>query len=256
MSLKLDAPFYTPEEHKLVDKSKIPNHIAIIPDGNGRWATSHFLPTEKGHLKGADGIVTISLAAKELGVKILTLFGFSTENWKREPKETEYLMQIAERYLLAYQEKLVQKNIRFSAIGRLDALPRSLQDVLNGTTERTKACHEFELVIALNYGGRDELVRAVASIISQSLTPSQITEKTISEHLDTKNWPDPDLVIRTSGEKRISNFLLWQSSYAEIFIENAAWPDFTPKHLLGAICDYNLRKRRLGGRCPEEKNAI
>jgi undecaprenyl diphosphate synthase len=256
MSLKLDAPFYSAEELKLVDKSKLPKHIAIIPDGNGRWAASHFLPTEKGHLKGADGVVTISLAAKELGVKILTLFGFSTENWKREPKETEHLMKIAESYLALYREKLVQKNIRFNAIGRLDTLPESLQKALQLTIERTRSCHEFDLVVALNYGGRDELVRAVASMIAEKLTASQITEKTISEHLDTKNWPDPDLVIRTSGEKRISNFLLWQSSYSEIFIDNVAWPDFTPKHLLGAMCDYTLRKRRLGGRSGDEKSAI
>lgn len=248
MSLQVDTPFFSLKELASLEKQKIPLHIAIIPDGNNRWAKSQLLPTEKGHIKGADVVVNTSLAAKELGVKILTIFGFSTENWKRDPQETEHLMQIASKYLLIYKEKLVAKNIRFSAIGRLDTLPSSLQDVLYETMQITKNCHEFDLVVALNYGGRDEIVRAVTSILAKQIPLSEITEKTISEHLDTKFWPDPDLVIRTSGEKRISNFLLWQSSYAEIYIEQVSWPDFTPKHLLSAIQDYGSRERRLGGR--------
>jgi len=240
--------FYTDDEQKLVDKAKVPCHIAIIPDGNRRWAKNNLLPAEKGHLAGADSVVRIVRAAKELGIKVLSLYAFSTENWKRPTKEIDYLMKIIQEYLLSYQEKLIEYNIRLSVIGRLDTLPESLKAAIEQTIERTCKCSGFDLVLAINYGGRDEIVRAICRMISNKMTPEDISEETISAHLDTRLWPDPDLVIRTSGEKRLSNFLLWQSSYSEVYVDNVAWPDFTPKHLLQAVCDYQTRERRLGGR--------
>lgn len=239
---------FTDDERKLVDKTKVPCHIAIIPDGNRRWAKNHLLPAEKGHLAGADSVVRIVRAAKELGVKVLSLYSFSTENWKRPAKEIDYLMKIIQDYLVSYQEKLIEHNIRLSVIGRIDSLPDSLKTVIDQTMQKTGQCTGFDLVLAINYGGRDEIVRAICRMISNKVAPEDISEETISAHLDTRSWPDPDLVIRTSGEKRLSNFLLWQSSYSEVYVDNVAWPDFTPKHLLQAVCDYQTRERRLGGR--------
>ncbi len=232
----------------MIDPQHIPHHIAIIPDGNRRWAKSHLLSTEKGHLAGYEGVVRIVRAAKQLGVKIITLYAFSTENWKRPPSEVQHLMRLTQQYLVSYQEKLVEENIRLSAIGNLEVLPHSVKKILQETIDKTSHCDEFDLILGINYGGRDELVRAVSEIISQQIGSQEITEKTISEHLDTRFWPDPDLIIRTSGERRISNFLLWQSSYAEVYIEDVAWPDFTPDHLARAVLDFQLRERRLGGR--------
>lgn len=240
--------FFSDLEQKLIDKTRVPSHIAIIPDGNRRWAKNHLLPAEKGHVAGADSVVRIVRAAKELGVKVLSLYSFSTENWKRPAKEIECLMQIIQEYLLSYQQMLLQHNIRLSVIGRLDPLPAGLKKVIDDTQAITKGCTGFDLVLAINYGGRDEIVRAIIRMMSKKISPDDISEEVISQHLDTHSWPDPDLVIRTSGEKRLSNFLLWQSSYSEVYVDNIAWPDFTPKHLLHAICDYQTRERRLGGR--------
>lgn len=241
-------PVFSSEELDLLDPACIPTHIAIIPDGNRRWADSNMLPTEKGHKAGYEGVVRIVRAAKELGVKVITLYAFSTENWKRPGTEVQSLMQLTQQYLASYQQKLIDENIRLSAIGNLDMLPMHVRAILNETMRRTQHCTDFDLVLGINYGGRDELVRAIAKIVAEKIDPKQITEKTISEHLDTKLWPDPDLVIRTSGERRLSNFLLWQSSYSEVYTESVSWPDFSQQHLLEAIRDYQTRERRLGGR--------
>ncbi len=243
----LDSTF-SQQDLELLDPQHTPHHIAIIPDGNRRWALNHLLPIEKGHMAGYEGVVKIVRAAKELGVKIITLYAFSTENWKRPGLEVQSLMQLTQNYLISYQQKLIDENIRLSAIGNIDSLPPAVKITLNDTIDKTAHCNAFDLVLAINYGARDELVRAIAKIIGEKIDPSLITEKTISEHLDTKALPDPDLIIRTSGEKRLSNFLLWQSSYAEVYIENVAWPDFSPQHLLQAVRDYQTRERRLGGR--------
>lgn len=230
----------------------VPHHIAIIPDGNRRWATKNMLPTEAGHKVGYDNVVEIVRAAKELGIKVITLYAFSTENWKRPQNEVKTLMQLTQQYLASYQEQLVEENIRLQAIGNLDLLPDSVKAILDETIERTSTCTGFDLVLCINYGGRDEIVRAfskiIRKIIDQKIDPKQITEQTISEHLDTKLLPDPDLIIRTSGEKRLSNFLLWQSSYAEVYTATVSWPDFSSEHLLQAVRDYQTRERRLGGR--------
>jgi undecaprenyl diphosphate synthase len=239
--------FFSSEELKALDAEHIPSHIAIIPDGNRRWAKAKLLSAEKGHMAGYEGVVKIVRAAKEMGVTVITLYAFSTENWRRPIDEVEHLMHLTQQYLLSYQEQLVQENIRLCAIGNLEQLPGKVLRVLNETIDKTAHCTEFTLVLAINYGGRDELVRAVNKIIAQQTTPGAITEETISKHLDTRLWQDPDLIIRTSGERRLSNFLLWQSSYAEVYIENSPWPDFTPQHLYRAVCDYQTRQRRLGG---------
>jgi undecaprenyl diphosphate synthase len=236
---------FTKEELQRIDKAKIPTHIAIIPDGNRRWAEGFSFPTLKGHIAGADAAVEIVRAAKELGVKVLTLYAFSTENWKRPKDEVDHLMLTIEKYLTKHLDKLVDQNIRLRSIGRLDELPQNIKSIVDKATAKTAHCRGFDLVLAINYGGRDELVRAMHKLLQTN--PQNITENLISQYLDTKELPDPDLIIRTSGEKRISNFLLWQSSYSELYIDQTAWPAFTPKHLLAAIMDYQTRKRRIGG---------
>jgi undecaprenyl diphosphate synthase len=157
-------------------------------------------------------------------------------------------MRLTKEYLSSYQQKLIDEGIRVAVIGNVDVLPRAVKAVLQETIDKTAHCDSFTLVLAINYGGRDEIVRACAKIVAEHTDPNNISEKTISEHLDTRFWPDPDLVIRTSGENRLSNFLLWQTSYAEVYIENATWPDFSEKHLTKAVRDYQMRERRLGGR--------
>ena len=248
LNRSIHDPVFSPSDLALLDPEHIPHHIAIIPDGNRRWATSKMLPTIKGHQAGYEQVVTIVRAAKELGIKVITLYAFSTENWKRSGSEVQSLMQLTLSYLANYQQKLVEENIRLRAIGNLNLIPSGVKAILDDTIDATKNCTEFDLVLGINYGGRDEIVRAVAKILAEKIDPKLITEKTISEHLDTACWQDPDLIIRTSGERRLSNFLLWQSSYAEVYIENVAWPDFSSQHLLQAVRDYQTRERRLGGR--------
>lgn len=199
-------------------------------------------------MAGYEGVVKIVRAAKELGIKVITLYAFSTENWKRPKDEVQHLMQLTQEYLASYQQKLIDEHIRLSAIGNLKSLPAPVKAILDETMRRTACGTEFDLVLAINYGGRDELVRAIAKMVTEKIDPKDITEKTVSDHLDTKAWPDPDLLIRTSGERRLSNFLLWQSSYAEVYTTSEAWPDFTAEHLLAAVRDYQTRERRLGGR--------
>jgi undecaprenyl diphosphate synthase len=241
-------PVFSSIELESLDPGHIPHHIAIIPDGNRRWATSNMLPTETGHKAGYEGVVKIVRAAKEMGIKVITLYAFSTENWKRPGQEVQSLMQLTQQYLASYQQKLIEENIRLSAIGNLEMLPLPVKVILNETMRRTQHCTGFDLVLGINYGGRNELVRAIVKIINEKIDPKLITEQMVSEHLDTKSWPDPELVIRTSGEKRLSNFLLWQSSYSEVYTESVSWPDFSPQHLLQAVRDYQKRERRLGGR--------
>lgn len=241
-------PVFSSQELESLRAESIPHHIASIPDGNRRWAVSNTLPTETGHKAGYDGVVKIVRAAKQLGIKIITLYAFSTENWKRPGTEVQSLMELTYEYLTSYQKQLIDENIRLSAIGNIDVLPAIVRNILKETIRLTAHCTGFDLVLAINYGGRDELVRAIAKILSEKIDPKQITEQTISDHLDTRLWPDPELIIRTSGENRLSNFLLWQSSYSEVYIERARWPDFSPQHLLEAVRDYQTRERRLGGR--------
>jgi undecaprenyl diphosphate synthase len=245
------SDLFSQEELSKLDRSNIPYHVAIIPDGNRRWAKFQGKDVPDGYTQGTDTLVTIVKAAKELGVKVLTVFSFSTENWTRPKVESDTLIKLIEEYLKFYQQKLLENSIRFNAIGDTSHLPPTLVQIIEDTKNVTRSCTEFDLVLALNYGGRDEICRAVKKIVTDcvagKITPDELTEKTINSYLDTSNWPDPDLLIRTSGERRISNFLLWQSSYTELYIEEDVWPNFQPKHLLSALVDYQHRDRRRGG---------
>ncbi len=245
-------PFFASGDLKQIDKAKLPVHVAIIPDGNRRWAKRHFLDYEEGHVAGIEAIIKIVLAAKELGIRMMTVFGFSTENYsKRSETEIEHLLRIIKQYLTNYQQKLIANNIRLRTIGDTQTLPTPLRMVLDETVAKTSSCSEYDLMLAINYGGRNELVRAMkkiaGDIVAGKLAIEAVDESCVASYLDTAGMPDPDLLIRTGGEERISNFLLWQSSYAEVYIDEIPWPDFTPKHLLAAVLDFQHRQRRIGG---------
>lgn len=247
----IETTIFSEETLACLDKRRAPHHVAIIPDGNRRWAKGKLMDVSDGYRKGAETLITNVRAAKEIGIKVLTIFSFSTENWLRPKLEVDIAMAIIESYLKSYQEQLMELSIRFDVIGNISHLPQSLINVINETKTMTKHLSEFDLVLAMNYGGRDEIMRAVRKVsqdlADKKLTDKDLTEASFSAYLDTSKWPDPDLLIRTSGERRLSNFLLWQSSYAEIYIEEATWPDFTPNHLLSAVKDYQSRDRRRGG---------
>lgn len=239
-------------EEKLVqlDPCKIPEHIAIIMDGNRRWAKDRDLPPMMGHWEGAEALTEVVQAASELGVKRLTVYSFSTENWQRSPEEVEALMNIFELYLVRKRELMIRDGVRLNAIGDLEKLPRSVQKALDETKMATKMGDKIELVLALNYGGRDEIRRTVVKILEDAenglLSSDEVTEEYIASKLDTVGAKDPDLLIRTSGELRVSNFLLWQISYSEIVTTETLWPDFSSATLFEAIQEYQKRKRRLG----------
>ncbi len=235
-----------------LDMERIPKHIAIIMDGNGRWASKRFLAKKAGHKAGAQTLEKISQAAMDLGVKHLTVYAFSTENWKRSPEEVKDIMDLLRSYLKDYIGRAKKDNVKVDIIGDISRLDKDLQEKITELEELTKHKEQMALHIALNYGGRDELKRAVAKIgkeIAQGkLSYELITEDTIASHLDTAGVPDPDLLIRTSGEERISNFLLWQLAYSEFTFTDKLWPDFTEEDLKSAILEYQMRDRRFGGR--------
>jgi undecaprenyl diphosphate synthase len=251
LSIKTSSPLFSEEQKQELAKGLVPLHVAIIPDGNRRWAKERFAPQEEGHVAGIEAIVKIVQAAIELGVKVLTIFGFSTENWQRSKSEISHLMMLIQNYLFRYQQKLVDDGIRLRAIGNLAMIPDPLLQLLQTTCQKTAHLSDFDLVLAINYGGRDELVRAMkkmaCDVLQKTLLVQDITEEKLSSYLDTNTLPELDLLIRTSGEMRISNFLLWQSSYAEVYIDKVPWPDFTPEHLFAACLDFQKRKRRKGG---------
>lgn len=241
---------FSAAELALLDLSKVPQHIAIIPDGNRRWAELRTALPQVGHKCGADGLMQIVRAAKELGVRALTVYTFSTENWLRVKEEVEALMFLLEYYLLAQCEPMCRDGVRLSAIGAIDGLPEGVQQALKQTQQATAGCQEIDLILALNYGGRDELCRAMRSLAADCVQGkcnyAQIDEAMLASYLDTSSWADPDLLIRTSSETRLSNFLLWQLSYTEMYFCDILWPDFTPHHLLDAIIYYQQRQRRCG----------
>ena len=245
------GPFFSQKELASIDCERIPTHVAIIPDGNRRWAKKRLFGVLQGHVAGAENVVTIVRAAKELGIKTLTMWGFSTENWKRPLSEMTHLMSTIEAYLVRYQQMLVENGIRLRAIGNLEKLSKSFFEILQKTVEMTKECSGFECILAINYGGRDEILRAMHALLDdvmqKKIEHSALNEGLFSSYLDTKGMGDPDLIIRTSGELRISNFLLWQSAYSELYIDTTCWPDFTPKHLLAAIASYQRGERRIVG---------
>ncbi len=234
-----------------VDGKALPKHVAIIMDGNGRWARHRHLPRGAGHRAGAHAVREVVESSARLGLEALTLYAFSVENWKRPLEERETLWRLLREYLRKEIETLNRNNIRFQAIGRIEQLPDSVQKLLRNTAEETASNSGMLLNLALNYGARAELVDAFNSILDRlrgnGLNGYRVDEKAIAEHLYTHALPDPDLLIRTSGELRLSNFLLWQIAYSEIWVTETLWPDFTRKHLLQAIVDYQKRERRYGG---------
>ncbi len=226
------------------DGIKIPSHVAIIMDGNGRWARRRGLPRIMGHYQGAQVAEDIVEYATELGIKHLTLFAFSTENWNRPKEEVEALFKLLEDYLRSRREKLHELGIRVRFVGRRDRLPKTLTELMNNIEEESKENKRLVLNIAVDYGGRDEILRAVGKILRDN--PRVIDEETFSQYLDLSCSPDPDLLIRTAGEKRISNFLLWNIAYTEFYFTDTLWPDFTREEFLKAIKDFSRRKRKFG----------
>jgi len=229
---------------------EIPNHIAIIMDGNGRWAKRRGLPRIAGHHEGVNSVRDIVEVCGQLGVKYLTLYAFSTENWKRPVDEVSMLMRLLLKALRDERDRLHQNEVQLKAIGDLSALPNDVQDELLAAIEMMKQNTGLTLVLALSYSGRWDLTRAMKRIVEDvrngTLSKEHIDEDMISKYLSTKDISDPDLLIRTSGESRISNFLLWQLAYSEIVISHAHWPDFRRKHLYEAIADFQRRERRFG----------
>ncbi len=225
-------------------------HIAIIMDGNGRWAKERGLPRAEGHRAGAESVREVMDACKELDIKYLTLYAFSSENWNRPEAEIEALMALLDRFLDEKAEELDKQNVRLQAIGQIDRLPQSTQDRLIRIQEHTKSNDSMTLVLALSYGAREEITAAARSIaeaaVSGKISSRDITPELFSKHLYTAAYPDPDLLIRTSGEMRISNFLLWQISYSEIIIVKKMWPDFRQGDLFAAVEEFRRRHRRFG----------
>ena len=229
---------------------KIPEHVAIIMDGNRRFAKKENMTTEQGHIAGAKNLLKITEAAVSFGVKVLTVYAFSTENWLRSDPEIQSLFHIFEVYLQQMCPMMLKNGIRLSTIGDLSPFPTSLKTLLYNVKEATAEGETLELVLALNYGGRDDITSAVKSIVKDvgdgKLLPEDISEEVVGSYLYTSKWKDPELLIRTSGEQRVSNFLLWQISYAEMYIAKAYWPDFSVKDFKDAIAAYGKRKKRLG----------
>jgi undecaprenyl diphosphate synthase len=228
----------------------IPEHIAIIMDGNRRWARKRGLPAAFGHAQGSVALQNIVRAAAKFGVKTLTVYAFSTENWSRDEEELGPLLNLFKKNLMDLRGMMVEQGVRFETIGNLDRFPQDLLEELHKTKETTKDGSGIELILAMNYGGRDEICRAAKTILEDyakgKFEDLNLTESIFARYLDTAKWKDPELFIRTSGEKRLSNFLLWQLSYAEVYITEVLWPDFDEKELYRAIVDFQKRERRCG----------
>jgi len=233
-----------------IAKNKVPEHVAIIMDGNGRWAKLRGKPRVFGHKNGVKSVRSTVEAAAEIGIKALTLYAFSTENWKRPKKEVLLLMGLLVSSLKNELSVLTKNNVKLNAIGNLDNLPKKVSKELKEVIDKTKNNTKITLTLALSYGSREEIVKAVQSIskkvVNNSLNIKEINENIINNHLYTVTLPDVDFLIRTSGEKRISNFLLWQIAYAEIYFTDIFWPDFTKEHFLKAILNFQQRERRYG----------
>jgi undecaprenyl diphosphate synthase len=234
------------EQQKDLLPEHVPQHIAIIMDGNGRWARSRGLPRLAGHRAGTENLRRILEACVEFGVKYLTIYAFSTENWGRPQDEVKGLMGIFDEVFERELTELDRQGVQLRHIGRLEGVRKSLQDKVRKGIERTKDNEQLVLNVAFNYGGRDEIVHAVKAIAADGISPDEIDEALISKYLYTSGSPDPDLVIRTSGEQRISNFLIWQAAYAEWVFPDIFWPDFGRDELLAAIQEYGRRERRYG----------
>ena len=237
---------------ELFDKNKVPQHLAIIMDGNGRWAEKKGLPRSAGHREGAKAVKKVIANCLNFNIPILTLFAFSTENWKRPKNEIMYLIKLLERVLSREKAYLIKNNIKINFLGRLNDLPNSLNEKMNELCESTKKNNRLILNIAINYGGRAEIIDALKSItmkiVEKKLNIEEINENTIRDNLYTQNLPDPDLLIRTAGEMRISNFMIWQIAYTEFWATPIFWPDFGENNLIEAIINFQKRVRKYGGK--------
>jgi undecaprenyl diphosphate synthase len=237
-----------------IDFARLPRHVAVIMDGNGRWAKLRHKPRVEGHRAGIASVRDVVETSARLGLEVLTLYAFSVENWKRPQREVTTLMGLLKRYLRIELDTLLRNNIRFQVIGRMHELPDDVQEELRRGMEKTADRTGLLFNIALNYGGRTEITDAVRRLATDVAAgrrdPAAIDEDTLSSYLYTAGLPDPDLLIRTSGELRVSNFLLWQIAYAEIWVTDVLWPDFRRRHLLQAVADYQKRERRYGGITP------
>ncbi|KHD86527.1 UDP pyrophosphate synthase [Heyndrickxia ginsengihumi] len=238
--------------------SQIPHHVAIIMDGNGRWAKQRHLPRIAGHHEGMKVVRKIATLASRLGVKVLTLYAFSTENWKRPKHEVEYLMKLPEEFLGSFLPELQAHNIRVEMMGHKEQIPSYTQRAISKAMEETKDNDGLVLNFALNYGSRDEIMWAVRNIVKDAkngiINEDDVTENVFSQYLMTKDYKDPDLMIRTSGELRLSNFMLWQLAYTEFIFTDVLWPDFSEEDFLNALKEYQNRSRRFGGLKSEEQN--
>ena len=230
-----------------VDFDRLPAHVAVIMDGNGRWAAERHLPRVEGHRAGIDAVRDVVETSARLGLDVLTLYAFSVENWKRPAGEVSVLMELLKRYLRVELRTLLSNDIRLRVLGQYEELPPDVRRELEVAQVRTDGNHGMVFNIALNYGGRAEIVDAARRAIDAGLPSSELDERQFSQWLYTAGQPDPDLLIRTSGEMRVSNFLLWQIAYSEIWVTETLWPDFRARHLLEAILDYQKRDRRYGG---------
>lgn len=247
----MNLRYFTRDQFNVIETCKTPSHVAIIPDGNRRWAKSRELTPSKGHEEGAASLVDIVCAAKDLGVKTVTFYLFSTENWSRPQDEVDALMLLLHLFLIEQRPVMLREGIRLETIGEISKLPAYVIQTIEESKKATTDCHTINMVLALNYGARDELRRVFQSLAKEvalgNLSPEAITETKIAAALDTTPYGDPELLIRTSGELRLSNFLLWQISYSEMYVTDVLWPDFRPKHLYEAVLNYQQRERRLGG---------
>ena len=240
-------------EEKIEEKKlkKIPTHVAIIMDGNGRWAKKRNMPRVKGHYEGMQTVKKITKYASKLGIKYLTLYAFSTENWARPKEEVSYLMDLPEKMFTSFMPELMENNVKVEVIGVVEKLPENTRKAVEDAIEQTKNNTGLKLIFALNYGSKDEIVTAVKRIAqgaaNNKYKVEEIDEQLISDNLFTKDTPDPDLLIRTSGEQRISNFLLWQIAYSEFIFTKVAWPDFVEAEFYKALLEYQSRDRRFGG---------
>ncbi|WP_053219629.1 isoprenyl transferase [Virgibacillus senegalensis] len=239
------------KQQDALQKEALPKHVAIIMDGNGRWAKKRGMPRVAGHKEGMSNVKKIVTAASGYQLEALTLYAFSTENWRRPKAEVDYLMKLPMEFLNTYLPELVEKNVKVQTIGRFDGLPKHTRDAVEKAKDRTKGNTGLILNIALNYGSRNELMEAMKSFLNDvqagNKSAEDLNEESFSEYLYTKNLPDPDLLIRTSGEQRLSNFLLWQSAYTELWFTDVLWPDFDEQLFEKALSDYQKRKRRYGG---------
>ena len=240
-------------EEKIEEKKlkKIPTHVAIIMDGNGRWAKKRNMPRVKGHYEGMQTVKKITKYASKLGIQYLTLYAFSTENWARPKEEVSYLMDLPEKMFTSFMPELMENNVKVEVIGVVEKLPENTRKAVEDAIEQTKNNTGLKLIFALNYGSKDEIVTVVKRIAqgaaNNEYKVEEIDEQLISDNLFTKDTPDPDLLIRTSGEQRISNFLLWQIAYSEFIFTKVAWPDFVEEEFYKALLEYQSRDRRFGG---------